>query len=72
MFHVIITFKPDSHGLKAKNRKFDLDFDPKLNENFDKLCTVLKESYWEGVPEPVRNSFGENLQMNILNLITLS
>ena len=71
MFHAVITFKPDSNGLKTKTRKFDLEFDPKLNENFSKLCEVLETAYWEGIPEPVKNSFGDSLQMNVMNLITL-
>ena len=72
MFHAIITFKPDSQGLVSKTRKFDLDFDHRLNENYDKLCAVLEEAYWEGVPEPVKNSFGDHLPMTILGVITLS
>lgn len=72
MFHAIITFKPDSHGLRAKTRKFDLEYDPQLNDNYDQLCKTLDIAYWEGTPAPIKASFGENLPMTITSLIALS
>lgn len=71
MFHAIISFKPESLSLKAKTRKFDLEFDPRLNDNYDRLQDVLATAYWEGVPDPVKNSFSNPDKIDVLNLIAL-
>lgn len=71
MFHAIITYKPRCLSLKSRTRKFDLDFDPTLNENYDRLQDVLRTAYWEGVPDPVKDSFDNADKIDILNLTPL-
>jgi len=71
MFHAIITFKPQSLSLKPKTRKFDLEFDPKLNDNYERLQDVLATAYWEGIPDSVRYSFENADKIEIQNLTAL-